>query len=161
MNPRKSRPPGNLAGALILFVLGAVVCLVFLFGCEQSKKTAPPAMPDQIYDWCDYHPADELCVRALAERAEDAKVSAWMAAVTPWSIGFLILATLAGLVWYFRAFSRLAFIGERIVQVCGSERAAMRLIAQLEADNAARLAGALSAAAFGVGRSDAPREPER
>ncbi len=117
-----------------------------------QRRTDPPG--DGIWRWVLFLLVFGFALLWLwgcaAAPSDSHPMDGWLNAIAPWATGFLILAMVAGLTWYFRAFSRLAFIGERVVEVCGTEKAALRLIAQIEADNAARLAGALSAASFGA-----------
>lgn len=65
-----------------------------------------------------------------------------------WGLLVVIAVLVAVLVAYLVLFSRQAYLGWRYVQACGGYRAAARHLAAIEADNEARLAGALSIHAF-------------
>lgn len=148
MKSRKPEP-GETAWKFILYVLVAIIVAAFCFGCVK-KPEPPPKPPDSVYAWCSFHPENKNCAWLLAERDEDQRVATWAERFGPWSAGFLLLSIVASLSWYFAAFSRRAFIGDQFCNECGGYAGAMRVLARLKADNADRMALALTARAFGV-----------
>lgn len=145
---RKNYKPGELAGKLCLVVIAAIVIVCLLFGCAKDAENQRPVPPPQaVYDWCRENPENSNCAWLLLQPRDEVTFAE---TVQPWAIGFLIFATLGALIWYLVTFSRLAFIGDQFCQECGGRSQAMKILAKLKADNAARLAGAVSAAAFGA-----------
>lgn len=94
--------------------------------------------------WC----AEQVVRPPLCDRLHPTTWDAAAYGFEFWALVALFGLLLAGMVAYLAWNSRLAYLGGRFVVACGSYAAAARHLADIEADNEARLAGALSIHAF-------------